>query len=373
MGERVHNHDQWAALLAVAQAVITEDRLEALLRQALARLVEALATPAAMILLHNPSTDRLEPAAAHGQLNDGLTVSLPLRVSNTNLGFLVLENDAPPSGSHLTDLPWLQDVADLLAQAVWTLREREALRVAQDQTEARQRKAEMVSLLAHEMRTPLTSIKGYATALLMEEATFDQPTQREFLQIIDEECDVLQNLIRDVLESSNIDAGLLEVEPQPTRLNHLVTSLVEDMLYQTSDHRFLVDFPRDFPIVEADPDRLTQVLRNLLDNAVKYSPQGGLIVVRGEVQAGEVVISVADQGIGIAPEHLNRLFEKYFRVKAGRSRGVAGSGLGLPIARAIVEAHGGRIWAESRVGQGSTFTFTLPLTAPGADATDNEE
>ena len=125
--------------------------------------------------------------------------------------------------------------------------------------------------------------------------------------------------------------------------------------------------------MEADPDRLTQVLRNLLDNAVKYSPQGGLTVVRGEVQAGEAVISVADQGIGIAPEHLNRLFEKYFRVKAGQSRGVAGSGLGLPIARAIVEAHGGRIWAESRVGQGSTFTFTLPLNEHGVGSTDNEE
>ncbi len=318
MGEQADNNPTWAALLDEARRDATEDALEALLHRSLARLREALVA------------------------------------------------------SDAADRPVLQDVAALLAQAIHTLRQREAAWQAQAQTAARQRQAELVSILAHEMRTPLTSIKGYSTALLMTEAAFDAQTQREFLQIIDEECDVLQNLIRDLLESSNIDAGLLMVEPQPTRLNRLVTSLVEDLTHHAPGHRFLVDFPRDFPIIDADPDRLTQVLRNLLDNAVKYSPQGGLVVVRGEVQATEVVISVADQGIGIAPEHLNRLFEKYFRVKASRSRGVIGSGLGLPIARAIVEAHGGRIWAESRVGQGSTFYFALPLTTIASGREDDE-
>ncbi len=220
--------------------------------------------------------------------------------------------------------------------------------------------AEIISILAHEMRTPLTSIKGYATALLMEEATFSVATQREFLRIISDECDILQGLIRDLLESSMIDAGGLALEPRPIQVDRLAASIVDDMARHSPTHRFIVDFPRYFPLVEADPNRITQVLRNLLDNAAKYSPQGGLIVVRGEARGDEVVVSVADQGIGIAPEHLNRLFEKYFRIKAGDSRGVAGSGLGLPIARAIVEAHGGRIWAESHLGQGSTFAFTLP-------------
>ena len=395
--KRVKNN-LWAALLAVARAVATEDRLEPLLRAALAGLLAARdTTDSAMILLREPTAGRLELSAVQGNLDDptrpapaeivaflddtGMAgdiplpgvVCLPLRVGDTGLGYLALASDPSRPGPPQSDLPFLEDVVALLAQAIWTLREREALRVAQAQNEARQRKAEMISVLAHEMRTPLTSIKGYSTALLMEGVTFDPETQREFLHIIDEECDVLQNLIRDLLESSNIDAGLLQIERQPTRLSRLARSLVEDLARHASDHRFLVDFPRDFPIVDADPDRITQVLRNLLDNAVKYSSEGGLVVVRGEVQAGEVVISVADQGIGIAPEHLNRLFEKYFRVKASRSRGVAGSGLGLPIARAIVEAHGGRIWAESRVGQGSTFTFTLPLDAHGSGATDNEE
>lgn len=144
-------------------------------------------------------------------------------------------------------------------------------------------------------------------------------------------------------------------------LPRLTKNVTDDVARRSPNHRFLVDFPKEFPIVEADPDRVAQVLRNLLDNAVKYSPSGGLVVVRGEAREDEIVVSVADQGVGIAPEHPNRLFERFFRVKSGLGRHVVGSGLGLPIARTIVESHGGRIWAESQVGQGSTFYFTLPL------------
>jgi signal transduction histidine kinase len=143
-------------------------------------------------------------------------------------------------------------------------------------------------------------------------------------------------------------------------LPRLAKAVIEEMAHLTQKHRFLVDFPAEFPIVDADPRRITQVLRNLLDNAVKYSPSGGLVVVSGEVREPEVVLGVADQGEGIAPEHLNRLFEKYFRIKSGLGRHVVGTGLGLPIARTIVDSHGGRIWAESQLGQGTTFYFTIP-------------
>ena len=220
------------------------------------------------------------------------------------------------------------------------------------------------------MRTPLTSIKGYSTALLMEDVTFSAETRNEFLQIIDEECDALQDLIHDLLESSIIDAGFLKLEPQPVSLPKLIKAAIGDFAHPSSKHHFVIDFPEPFPIVDADPHRIAQVLRNLLDNAVKYSPNGGLVMVRCEVVAEEVKISVADQGEGIAPEHLNRLFEKFFRIKSGLGRHVVGSGLGLPIARTIVESHGGRIWAESQAGQGTTFCFTIPRKpAPDADET----
>ena len=178
------------------------------------------------------------------------------------------------------------------------------------------------------MRTPLTSIKGYATALLMEDVSFSPSTQQEFLQIIDEECDILQNLIHDLLESSIIDAGLLRLQPQPILLPRLVKDVIEELTHQTRKHQFVVDFSDDFPIVDADPQRIAQVLRNLIDNAIKYSPNGGLIVVRGEAWPLEAVVSVSDQGVGIAPEHLNRLFEKYFphRVRPGTARGRLGTG-----------------------------------------------
>jgi signal transduction histidine kinase len=154
--------------------------------------------------------------------------------------------------------------------------------------------------------------------------------------------------------------GQLVIERQPVRLERLAHEVASDMQRRTDRHRILIDFPAGFPIVDADPRRVRQVMRNIFDNAIKYSPNGGLIVIRGEVRARDVVVSISDQGVGISPEDLIPLFEKYFRVKAPTGYHVPGTGLGLPVARAIVEAHGGRIWAESKVGQGTTLYFSIP-------------
>ncbi len=288
-------------------------------------------------------------------------ICVPLALGDKRLGALVLENLHRPNSFGEDDLAFLQHVADLIALAIENSRLREELQAVRSMEEANRLKAELISTLAHEMRTPLTSIKGYSTAMLMDEVTFSPETQREFLEIIDDECNILQDLIHDLLESSVIDAGLLKLEPQPILMARLAQEVVDDVARRSHKHHFVVDFAAGFPIVEADPLRITQVLRNLLDNALKYSQHGGLIVVRGQAQAEEAIISVSDQGVGIAPEHLNRLFEKFFRIKSGLGRHIVGAGLGLPIARTIVESHGGRIWAESTVGQGSTFYFTLPL------------
>ena len=301
----------------------------------------------------------VQATAGSGEALSALGV--PLLTAGAPIGVLVFLNLHQPGGFTSGDLRFLLRVADLLSLAIENARLREELRSTEAFGEANRLKAELISTLAHEMRTPLTSIKGYSTALLMEEGTFSPETQREFLQIIDEECDTLQDLIHDILESSIIDAGLLKLVMQPVLLPRLIQGVVDDMARRAEGCRFVVDIPDQFPIVEADPERITQVLRNLVDNAIKYSPDGGLIMVRAEALPDEVMVSVADQGLGIAPEHLHQLFEKFFRAKTGLARHVVGSGLGLPIAHAIVGSHGGRIWAESVVGQGSTLCFTLPL------------
>ena len=309
-----------------------------------------------------------ENASLLGRAADGLgpvlsAVCIPMNSSETTVGVLLLENRSRAGAFPASDLPPLQALVDLTALFANYARLRQDGQGLQAWAEADEPRTDLISTLAHEMRTPLTSIKGYSTALLLEEVSFSDETRREFLQIIDEECDVLQDLIHDLLESSTFDAGLLGLEPQPVLIPRLVDSVIRDLAPRAHSHRFIVEFPRDFPIVEADPDRIGQVLRNLLDNAVKYSPQGGLVIVRGQVAEREVMVSVADQGVGIAPEHLNRLFEKFFRVKSGPAGHVVGSGLGLPIARTIVESHGGRIWAESQLGEGTTLLFTIPLAS----------
>lgn len=299
-------------------------------------------------------------------------VCIPLITAQAKVGVFLLENHTSSGSFVEDDIPFLQAVSDLVALAIENARLRKELQETRALEEANRLKAEVISTLAHEMRTPLTSIKGYSTALLMEEGLFGPQAQREFLEIIDQECTVLQSLITDLLESSIIEAGFLKLELQPVMLPRLAKVVVDDFVHLSRQHRFLVDFPRDFPVVDADPDRIAQILRNLLDNAVKYSPDGGLVVVRGEVGEGEVTISVADQGVGIAPEHLNRLFEKYFRVESGLGRHVVGSGLGLPICHAIVESHGGRIWAESELGKGTILFFTIPLHRDEQEPSEEE-
>jgi signal transduction histidine kinase len=167
-------------------------------------------------------------------------------------------------------------------------------------------------------------------------------------------------MIGEVLDSALIDGGHLSINPEPLRLQDLIREIAEEVQHQTMAHRLVVECAADIPFVMADPRRMRQILRNLLDNAVKYSPGGGLIVIQCNLRPNDVVVSIADQGIGIAPEDLSSLFDKYFRVKGRAGRNIPGTGLGLPITRALVEVHGGRIWAESKLREGTTLYFSLP-------------
>ena len=227
--------------------------------------------------------------------------------------------------------------------------------------EAEQLKDEFISLVSHELRTPLTSIKGAARTLLRHYGSLDEDTRHELLMDVDEEADRLYRLVENLLDFSRAEAGVLRLATEPVQMGKLSARVVAEVSNHFPRHRFVLSFPPDLPPAEADPLRVEQVLRNLLDNAAKYSPDGAEIQVSGTLSDGCLVVSVRDQGVGIAPEYQQQVFGRFQRgpdASTGRSQGV---GLGLAICRRLVEAHGGRIWVESRPGAGSTFHFTLPL------------
>lgn len=286
--------------------------------------------------------------------------AVPLRKDEHEYGVLVLETLSKSPSFNEQDLPFIQALADLIALEIDRDRLDAEASVIQKLQEGDRLRSEVMAALSHELRTPLASIKGYTTALMLQEVQWSEKKRQEFLRLIDEETDNLERMVSDIMDASLIDIGRLNIEPQPLRLPRLTQEVAQDMKHHSGNHRFMVDFPEEFPIIYADPSRLRQVFLNIIDNAIKYSPDGGLIVIRGEVRLKDVVISISDQGVGISPEDLIPLFDKYFRVKAPTGYHVPGTGLGLPVARAIVETHGGRIWARSKVGEGTTLFFSIP-------------
>lgn len=224
---------------------------------------------------------------------------------------------------------------------------------------------QLLATVSHELRTPLSSIKGFATTLLRQDVRWDEASQREFLHIIEEESNRLEELIDNLLDMSQVEAGALRIHPEPLRLRRMVREAVEQAQRRTEAHWFVVDLPEELPRVWADPRRIRQVLSNLLENAVKYSPDGGEISVRCEVDAENVITSVADHGVGIPPLLRDRVFDPFFQVDGSSTRQSGGSGLGLAIVKGIVEAHHGAIWVEPMPERGSVFRFTLPIVKEG--------
>jgi len=229
-------------------------------------------------------------------------------------------------------------------------------------------RAEFLGLVSHELRAPLTAIKGSAVTLLESSAELDAAEQREFHRIIHDQTDHMRALIGDLLDAGRIEAGTLSVAPERSEVTALVDRARSTFLSGGGRHTVLIDLPRDLPPVMADRRRIVQVLNNLLSNAAQHSPESAPIRVSAGRDGVHVAVSVSDGGRGIAPERLPQLFRKYAGAAAGGGeRAIADTGLGLVICRGLVEAHGGRIRAESGgAGQGARFTFTLPVArSPG--------
>ena len=242
-----------------------------------------------------------------------------------------------------------------------------AVLVLHDITELRRLervRRDFVANVSHEFKTPLTAIQGFAETLLGG-ALDDKANRKRFMEIIREHAQRLARLTDDLLKLSRIEAGRLELESRPVSVAALVNGCVETarLKAESKGLRLTVGLPEDLPAVRGDAVQLGEVLQNLIDNALQYTPPGGRIDVTAYSNGHEVIFTVADTGIGIPEADLERIFERFYRVDAARSREAGGTGLGLSIARHIVDAHGGRIWVESAVGQGSRFRFSIDSAA----------
>ena len=223
-------------------------------------------------------------------------------------------------------------------------------------------KSTFISVISHELKTPVALIKGYVSTLRIADADWDSDTIQDSLQVIEEESDRLTELIENLLDASRFEAGGFKINRSDVYLPLLVQKVCDSFELQTQKHTFRVDFPVDFPVVLADENRIRQVVNNLISNAIKYAP-GGEIICAGTVQTDVVQMTVTDQGPGIAPGDRQQIFDRFYRA-AETARHTKGAGLGLYLTRQIVEAHGGKIWVDASYDDGTRICFTLPLDGP---------
>jgi PAS domain S-box-containing protein len=225
--------------------------------------------------------------------------------------------------------------------------------------EAEEIKSTFISVISHELKTPVALIKGYVGTLRREDANWDREVVSDSLAVIEEEADRLTGLIENLLDASRLQAGGLSLSPADVDLKLVASRIATRFQTQSSLHNIEVDFPDNFPVINGDETRLVQVLSNLVSNAIKYSPEGGEIRISGQVRPTHVIICVSDQGPGVAPEDIPHIFDRFYRSSIAK-RTTKGAGLGLYLARAVIEAHGGRIWVDPQPGTGARICFSIP-------------
>ena len=289
-----------------------------------------------------------------------LLATAPVRLGGRPLGSMAL----------IGGLPSEQTVRAIVNLVAITIEKARALEDASHAEAARQSevlKSALLDSLAHDIKTPLTSIKAAVTSLLGSAPG----TERELLTIINEEADRLNQLAAEVIAMARIEAGKLHLEKRPVAAADLIAGALSECAAPLKGRQVTVKAPKELPSAEADPEFVEQVVKQFIENAVNYSPEGSPIDITAEVKGGKIVIGVVDRGPGIAEHERSRVFDKFFRGQQHRFT-TTGTGMGLAIAKGIVEAHGERIWVESEPGQGSAFYFSLPAVT-GREAAGGRE
>jgi signal transduction histidine kinase len=269
-------------------------------------------------------------------------------------GDLQRENKLRPLPVGITYAPLISEEG-ILINVIATVRDISRFR------EAEEVKSTFISVISHELKTPVALIKGYVSTLRREDAIWDREIVKDSLQIIEEEADHLTLLIENLLDASRLQAGGLQIKRSDVQLVSVAKRLAERLQTQTSQHKIVVDFPPDFPVIWGDENRLQQVISNLISNSIKYS-SGGEIRIGGQVRPDFIIVCVSDEGPGIASEDIPHIFDRFYR-SPDTARQTKGAGLGLYLARSIIEAHSGRMWVDPENGKGARICFSLPRTS----------
>jgi len=290
-------------------------------------------------------------------------LALPMQQHEQLLGLIYVFRHVDVGGFSDRDL----HVLDVFArQAAGALQQaRATAEMLAEKTRLEEMQNTFVSIVSHELQTPVAIIKSYAATLARDDVVWSPETIQRVSSNIEDECDRLHRLITDLLDLSRIQAGRVAMRVGSVDLPEITAEIIDQLSPRAPRHSLRSSFPNppNFPIIRGDADQLRRALFNLVQNAIKYSPQGGEVLVAGEVAApSHVIVRVIDHGEGIAQGEEERIFERFHRSDNRLSRSTAGVGLGLYITRSVVEGHGGRIWAESPgPGKGSVFTIVLPI------------
>jgi len=296
------------------------------------------------------------------------SIVLPLTSGGKTFGAITIySKEADPVSKDETEL--LTELANDLAYGITTIRlniaNKQAEKILKNENirlqELDRMKSEFVSIVSHDLRTPLTSIMGFADTIMRKKLKLTEKQKATFIGYIREESRRLSRLISDYLDLSKIESGKFELNLKNVNIRKVINSTVEMFLANTKKTKLKWEFGPGLPEIKLDKDRITQVLQNLIDNAIKYSPISSTIDIIVKKELNNIIVSVNDEGQGVPDEEKNKVFDRYYRLKNEVTRKEQGTGLGLTISKAIVERHGGKIWVENNSPVGSRFIFTVPL------------